>query len=107
MAKLLAKDQLLEQKAAGRAFTHFTEPEIAFLPTYRYDPGTDRWDTRHVRSVAALRAAVRSARWLTRVAGAQREEALAGMVRPNSVSRRGNLVCLVRRRDSGARVRVD
>jgi hypothetical protein len=56
MAKLLAKDQLLEQKAAGRAFTHFTEPEIAFLPTYRYDPGTDRWDTRHVRSVAALRA---------------------------------------------------
>ncbi|QQP38117.1 Putative LOC100121409 [Caligus rogercresseyi] len=42
---LLDKDQLNQQMSLGRVFNGFTEGEISFVPTYKYDLGTDIWDT--------------------------------------------------------------
>jgi hypothetical protein len=33
------------ERAAGRTFVGFLEPAIAFPPTYKYDPGTDNYDS--------------------------------------------------------------
>lgn len=46
--KLLAKDQLVQQKNEKKCFKGFEEGVINFKPTYKYDPGTDNWDTRWV-----------------------------------------------------------
>ena len=43
---LLANDQLIRQKKEKKCFEGFQEGEINFKPTYKYDPGTDNWDTR-------------------------------------------------------------
>jgi hypothetical protein len=45
LAPLLAADQLHTERAAGRVFVGFEEPAIAFPPTYKYDPGTDDYDS--------------------------------------------------------------
>ncbi|XP_011706727.1 PREDICTED: inositol polyphosphate 5-phosphatase OCRL-1-like, partial [Wasmannia auropunctata] len=42
---VLAFDQLGHQRKAGRVFQGFQEAEIDFKPTYKYDPGTDNWDS--------------------------------------------------------------
>ncbi|XP_070165957.1 type II inositol 1,4,5-trisphosphate 5-phosphatase isoform X4 [Polyergus mexicanus] len=42
---VLALDQLGQQRKAGRVFQGFQEAEINFKPTYKYDPGTDNWDS--------------------------------------------------------------
>jgi alpha-tubulin suppressor-like RCC1 family protein len=47
LAALLAADELLQTKARGRVFAGWHEQPITFLPTYKYDPGTDRYDTSH------------------------------------------------------------
>ena len=39
-------DQLIREKAAGNKFHTFTEAAINFVPTYKYQPGTDRYDRR-------------------------------------------------------------
>lgn len=44
--KLLALDQLATEIRAGRAFYDFVEHPIRFLPTFKYDVGTDTFDTR-------------------------------------------------------------
>ena len=44
-SSLLKHDQLLVQKQRGAAFTQFTESNIEFKPTYKYDPSTNSWDT--------------------------------------------------------------
>jgi len=44
---VLALDQLGQQRKTGRVFQGFQEAEIDFKPTYKYDPGTDNWDSRY------------------------------------------------------------
>lgn len=47
---ILAMDQLGHQRRAGRVFQGFQEAEIDFKPTYKYDPGTDNWDSRYSKN---------------------------------------------------------
>ncbi|XP_023367934.1 type II inositol 1,4,5-trisphosphate 5-phosphatase isoform X2 [Otolemur garnettii] len=42
---LYAYDQLKIQVAAKTIFEGFTEGELTFQPTYKYDTGSDNWDT--------------------------------------------------------------
>ena len=42
---LLAYDQLLLERAAGRTFDGYREGALSFSPTYKYDVGTDTYDT--------------------------------------------------------------
>lgn len=44
--KLLEYDQLSIEREAGRTFPMFDEGHITFAPTYKYDAGTNRYDTR-------------------------------------------------------------
>ncbi len=43
--ELVANDQLNEQRRLGCAFAEFGEGKIAWAPTYRYDAGTNTYDT--------------------------------------------------------------
>lgn len=43
--ELCQYDQLKRQMKANTAFEGFTEGEISFQPTYKYDAGCDDWDT--------------------------------------------------------------
>lgn len=43
--ELVANDQLTEQRKLGTAFAEFTEGKISWAPTYRYDAGTNTYDT--------------------------------------------------------------
>ncbi|XP_075410241.1 type II inositol 1,4,5-trisphosphate 5-phosphatase [Tenrec ecaudatus] len=42
---LYAYDQLRNQVSAKAVFEGFTEGQLTFQPTYKYDPGSDDWDT--------------------------------------------------------------
>nr|CAB3264549.1 inositol polyphosphate 5-phosphatase OCRL-1 [Phallusia mammillata] len=42
---LLENDQLLVQRRVGSVFKGFEEGDLTFRPTYKYNPGTDQWDT--------------------------------------------------------------
>lgn len=44
--ELLENDQLIKQRSERKCFNGFKEGKIKFKPTYKYDPGTDNWDTR-------------------------------------------------------------
>ncbi|KAI8983781.1 Endonuclease/exonuclease/phosphatase [Pilobolus umbonatus] len=43
--RLLEYDQLSIERTAGRTFPMFDEGTITFNPTYKYDPGTDHYDS--------------------------------------------------------------
>jgi len=45
LESLFANDQLNLQMIAGLAFQYYSEARINFLPTYKYDIGTDNFDT--------------------------------------------------------------
>jgi endonuclease/exonuclease/phosphatase family metal-dependent hydrolase len=45
LGKLYENDQLNLQMVHGRAFPHYSESMPKFLPTYKFDPGTDTYDT--------------------------------------------------------------
>ncbi|PKS06412.1 hypothetical protein jhhlp_007160 [Lomentospora prolificans] len=45
LATLYDNDQLNLQMVAGLSFPYYSESKITFMPTYRYDIGTDDWDT--------------------------------------------------------------
>jgi len=53
MNKLLRRDQLLQTIASGRAFPQFSEGKITFLPTFKFDKGTQNYDTSHKQRVPA------------------------------------------------------
>ena len=43
--ELYANDQLNLQMVAGVVFQKYSEARITFLPTYKYDIGTDNFDS--------------------------------------------------------------
>jgi hypothetical protein len=50
---LLIHDELRQQQAAEETFTNFREGTITFRPTYKYDVGTDTYDTSEKRRAPA------------------------------------------------------
>ena len=44
---LLKHDQLLNEMKRDNVFWNFIEMPIDFKPTYKYDPGTNDWDSRY------------------------------------------------------------
>ncbi|KAI1356462.1 SacI homology domain-containing protein [Xylaria sp. FL0043] len=45
LEKLYENDQLNLQMVAGLSFQYYSEARIMFMPTYKFDIGTDRYDT--------------------------------------------------------------
>ncbi|ROW11528.1 hypothetical protein VMCG_01121 [Cytospora schulzeri] len=45
LESLYANDQLNLQMVAGLSFLHYSEARITFMPTYKFDIGTDTYDT--------------------------------------------------------------
>lgn len=50
---LLRHDQLLRSISEGRAFVNFSEGEISFPPTFKFDKGTKDYDTSHKQRIPA------------------------------------------------------
>lgn len=45
-SEIIKYDQLYQEMQRNRVFLNYTEGAINFRPTYKYDPGTDEWDSR-------------------------------------------------------------
>lgn len=50
---LLVQDQLNKQRDLGRVFNSFEEATIGFRPTYKYNSGSDDWDSSEKQRVPA------------------------------------------------------
>jgi len=46
ITELFAFDQFTQEKNATRIFQGFVEGKVDFAPTYKFDVGTNRYDTR-------------------------------------------------------------
>lgn len=44
---LLEYDQLHQQHGLKNVFAGYQEGDVTFRPTYKYDPGSDNWDSRY------------------------------------------------------------
>jgi hypothetical protein len=55
---LFENDQLNLQMVAGLAFPYYSEARITFMPTYKYDVGTDTFDTSYVLHPIVLKSPV-------------------------------------------------
>lgn len=44
---LLEYDQLCQQHSLKNVYAGYQEGNITFRPTYKYDPGSDNWDSRY------------------------------------------------------------
>ncbi|KAI1734417.1 SacI homology domain-containing protein [Xylaria scruposa] len=53
LEKLYENDQLNLQMVAGLSFQYYSEARIAFMPTYKFDVGTDRYDTSEKQRIPA------------------------------------------------------
>ncbi|GAB5588489.1 hypothetical protein Unana1_03389 [Umbelopsis nana] len=53
LKSLIEYDQLTIEREGGRTFHFFDEGDIDFLPTYKYDAGTNRYDTSEKRRAPA------------------------------------------------------
>ncbi len=45
LKELMASDQFFQQRAMRKIFVGYREGEINFPPTYKFDPGTNDWDS--------------------------------------------------------------
>lgn len=43
---IIKNDQLFQEMQRRRVFSNYNEGPIQFRPTYKYDPGTNDWDSR-------------------------------------------------------------
>ncbi|EOD18431.1 hypothetical protein EMIHUDRAFT_196695 [Emiliania huxleyi CCMP1516] len=53
VGELLAADQLRSAIGSGAAFQGYREGAVSFLPTYKYDPGSDEYDSSEKRRAPA------------------------------------------------------
>ncbi|KAI0203994.1 SacI homology domain-containing protein [Astrocystis sublimbata] len=53
LERLYENDQLNLQMVAGLAFQYYSEARIAFMPTYKFDVGTDQYDTSEKQRIPA------------------------------------------------------
>lgn len=51
---MLTRSQLNLQMVAGLTFPHYSEVRIRFKPTYKFDIGSDEYDTRFVRYLLCI-----------------------------------------------------
>ncbi len=77
---LRSQDQLNQERAAGRTFVGFEEGVVSFLPTYKYIPGTDRYDDREDKK---MRAPAWCDRVLWRIPPGVSQKASNGILRVN------------------------
>ncbi|KAI9217856.1 hypothetical protein BC828DRAFT_408119 [Blastocladiella britannica] len=68
---LLARDQLTAQRRAGRTFVGFEEAPIAFLPTYKFNNGSNTYDTSEKNRIPAWCDRIL---WRTRQPGRQQQQ---------------------------------
>jgi len=52
-SSVLQFDQLKHQMESKVIFDGFSEGPIGFRPTFKYDPGTDNWDSSHKKRAPA------------------------------------------------------
>ena len=53
LAELIEQDQLNVERAQGRVFQDWEEGQLAFKPTYKYQPGTDLYEERPDKKLRA------------------------------------------------------
>jgi len=76
--KLLENDQLIIERAHKRVFHGFNEGVINFVPTYKFEPGTNNYDTRGGTEKSKKKPRVPA--WCDRVLWKTRDESRSNMI---------------------------